>query len=147
LILLFVIVSRVILDGVLAWYSYIFWLILTPWQLLFSLRIHNLDPAILMSTLWIIMISHKSDSHGLTSLGSILWCKWNCGMLIIYLLSKDMIDMKNTGYTLPLHSTHYYGALNNGIYLNTTKNDYAHSMTQQSEESLDITRNKRKNNI
>ena len=93
LILLFVFVSRVILHGVLAWYSYLFWLILTPCQLLFSLRIRNLDPAILMSTLWIIMISHKSDSHGLTPLGSILWCKWNCDMLIIYLLS--MLYMEN----------------------------------------------------
>ena len=58
LIPLFVCVSRVILHGVLTWYSYLCWLILPPCQLLFSLRIRNINPAILMSTLWIIMISH-----------------------------------------------------------------------------------------
>ena len=88
LILLFVFVSRVILHGVLTWYSYLCWLILTPCHLLFLFRIHNINSAILLSTLWTIIISHKSDSHGWTPLGSILWCMQNCDMLIIHLLSQ-----------------------------------------------------------
>ena len=44
-----------------------------------------------MSPLWIIIISHKLDSHGWTSLGSILWCKYNCDMLIIHLLSDGTV--------------------------------------------------------
>ena len=91
-ILLFVFVSRVILHGVLlTWYSYLFWLILTPCQLLFSSRIHIVNPAILMSLLWIIIISYKPDSHGWTSLDSILWGKYNCDMLIIHLLPRGFM--------------------------------------------------------
>jgi len=86
LILLFDFVSRVILHGVLTSYSYLFWLILTPCQLFFSLRIHNINPANLMSSLWLIMISHKSDYHGWTSLGSILWCKSDRSGILLNML-------------------------------------------------------------